>query len=129
MAIQINKENVILGTLVVLKYPLKNNYKISDWDWINGYDCWISTDNEVPISQYHKENYRMVGKVVEISEDNLTIEYCFEPYVWVGDSIPHSKIKIKYEDIEIDKEIINNYLKYNLGEKYINTSRLCGHEY
>lgn len=121
------REDVNKGQLVVLKFPLKNDYKMEDWDWANGYDCWVPLDSEVSVSKYHKEDYRMIGKIVEINEDKVTIEYCFEPCVWIGDDIPHSLINVKYEDIENDRERINTYLQYNLGEKHIDTNRLCGH--
>jgi len=121
------REDVNKGQLVVLKFPLKNDYKMENWDWAIDYDCWVPLDSKVSVSKYHKEDYRMIGKIVEINEDKVTIEYCFEPCVWKRDDIPHSLINVKYEDIENDRERINTYLQYNLGEKYIDTNRLCGH--
>ena len=128
MSSEINKDNVILGNLVVLKFPLKNDYKIKDWDWSNGYDCWVDLDKEVSISKYHRKDYPIIGKIIEINEDNVLIEHCFEPFVWITDNIPHSLMNIKYEDLEINNQRINEYIKYNLGDEYINTNRLCGHK-
>ncbi len=121
------RDDVNKGQLVVLKYPLKNDYKMNDLGWTNGYDCWVTLDGEVSVSKYHREDHRMIGRIVDFNEDKVTIEYCFEPYTWVADKIPHSLINVKYEDIENDRERINTYLKSNLGEKYIDTNRLCGH--
>ena len=70
METEMKREDVNKGQLVVLKFPLKNDYKMKDWDWANGYDCWVPLDSEVSVSKYHKEDYRMIGKIVEINEDN-----------------------------------------------------------
>ena len=127
MVEEVNRENVVLDDLIVVKFPLKNDYEIEDYTYSISYDSWVPLDKKVSISKYHTKDYPIIGKIVEINEDNVLIEYCFEPYAGFTDIIPHSLITIKYEDLEIDTEKINEYLKINLGDKYINTNILCRH--
>ena len=127
MTKEVKRENAVLGDLVVVKFPLKNDYEMEDYTFCRSYDSWVPLDKKVSISKYHTKDYPIIGKIIEINEDNVTIEFCFEPYVYITDIIPHSLINIKYEDLEIDREKINEYLKINFGEKHINTNRLCCH--
>ena len=129
MAKEVKRENAVLGDLVVVKFPLQNDYEMEDYTYCRSYDSWVPLDKKVSITKYHTEDYPIIGKIVEINEDNVLIEHCFEPYVGFDDIIPHSSINIKYEDLEIDRERINEYIKFNLGDEYIDTNRLCGHQY
>ena len=49
MSILINKENVILGDLVVVKFPVTNDYEMNDYTFCRDYDCWIPLDKKVSI--------------------------------------------------------------------------------
>jgi len=129
MTKEVKKENVVLGDLIVVKFPLKNEYEMEDYTFCTSYDTWVPLDIKVSISKYHTKDHPIIGKIIQINKDNVAIEFCFEPYIYTTDIIPHSIINIKYEDLEINSERINEYLKINFGDEHINTNRLCCHKH
>ena len=70
---EMKREDVNKGQLIIFKHPLIKDYKMKDYD----YDCWIPLNSEVSVSKYHKEDYRMIGQIVEINEwkKSLSIIY------------------------------------------------------